>query len=90
MVHTDHGVQDAFIPSFTERNRDVSPLASLGADGDVFDATLEARWLFPHGIQLANYDPEHADYVASIINNQRRRSLDYKSPAELYDALIVQ
>ena len=58
--------------------------------GQVENQNRQWRWWFPRGTELANIDPEHADYVASIINNQRRRSLDYKSPAELYDALIVQ
>jgi IS30 family transposase len=45
---------------------------------------------FPRDTELAGIEPEHADHVAGIINNQRRGSLSYQSPATLYGALIVQ
>jgi hypothetical protein len=48
------------------------------------------RWWFPRGTELSGIGPEHADYVAGIINNHRRRSLGYQSPAELFDAFIMQ
>ena len=51
---------------------------------------LHWRWWFPRGTELSGIEPEHADYVAGIINIQRWRSLGYQSPAELYDAFIVQ
>ena len=58
--------------------------------GQVESINRQWRWWFPRGTDLSGIEPEHADEVASIINNQRRRSLNYKSPAELYDALIVR
>jgi IS30 family transposase len=48
------------------------------------------RWWFPRGTDLTGIDPAYADSVAAIINNQRRRSLNYQSPAVLYAALTVQ
>lgn len=44
------------------------------------------RFWFPRGTRLDDIDPDHADAVAELINNQRRRSLDYQSPASLYAA----
>ena len=32
------------------------------------------------GTDLAGIDPTHADHVASIIDNQRHRSLNYRAP----------
>ena len=58
--------------------------------GQVENQNRQWRWWFPRGIELANIDPEHANAVADLINNQRRRSLDYKSPAELYAAMSVR
>ena len=47
------------------------------------------RWWFPRGTRLDDIDPSHADAVAELINNQRRRSLGYESPANLYAAAIA-
>ena len=58
--------------------------------GQVENQNRQWRWWFPRGTELANIDPEHANAVADLINNQRRRSLDYKSPAQLYAGLIVR
>jgi hypothetical protein len=44
---------------------------------------------FPRGTRLANLDQAHVDHVATIINGQRRRKLDYQSPAALYAAATV-
>jgi len=43
-------------------------------------------WWFPRGTDLAGIAPAHADHVAGVINSQRRRSLNYQSPATLYAA----
>lgn len=40
-------------------------------------------------MRLDSTEPAHADHVASIINNQRRRNLDYQTPAALYAAATV-
>ncbi len=48
------------------------------------------RWWLPRGIELADSDPEHANVVADLINNQRRRSLGYKSPVRIYSGFIVR
>lgn len=44
----------------------------------------------PRGTDLAGINPADADHAADIINGQRRRSLDYQSPATLYAAATVQ
>jgi IS30 family transposase len=48
------------------------------------------RWWYPRGIDLADIAPAEANAVAAIINGQRRRSLNYQSPAALYAALSVR
>lgn len=58
--------------------------------GQIENLNRQWRWWFPHGTDLAGIDPAHADHVADIINGQRRRSLNYHSPASLYAAAIVQ
>ena len=58
--------------------------------GQVENQNRQWRWWFPHGTELANVDPEHANAVADLINNQRRRSLDYRSPAQIYAELSVR
>ncbi len=58
--------------------------------GQVENLNRQWRWWFPRGTDLAGIDPAHADHVAAIINGQRRRSLDYQSPATLYAALTVR
>jgi IS30 family transposase len=58
--------------------------------GQIENLNRQWRWWFPRGTDLADIDPDHADHAASIINGQRRRSLDYQSPATIYHALTVQ
>jgi IS30 family transposase len=58
--------------------------------GQVENINRQWRWWFPRGTDLSLIEPDYADHVASIINNQRCRSLNYKSPAILYNELIVQ
>ncbi len=58
--------------------------------GQVENLNRQWRWWFPRGIDLGAVDQAEADHAASIINGQRRRSLDYKSPAALYAAAAVQ
>jgi len=45
--------------------------------------TVGTNWPFPRGTNLAGITPAAANHAASIINNQRRRSLDNQSPAAL-------
>lgn len=58
--------------------------------GQVENLNRQWRWWFPRGTDLDRIEPVHANHVAHVINNQRRRSLDYHSPAALYAALTVQ
>ena len=58
--------------------------------GQVENLNRQWRWWFPRGTDLASIDPDHADHAASIINGQRRRSLNYQSPATLYHDLTVR
>jgi IS30 family transposase len=58
--------------------------------GQVENLNRQWRWWFPRGTDLAGIAPDHADHVASVINGQRRRSLDYQSPTALYAALTVR
>jgi len=58
--------------------------------GQVENLNRQWRWWFPRGTDLAGITPAHADHVASVINNQRRRSLNYQSPTTLYAALTAQ
>lgn len=57
--------------------------------GQVENLNRQWRWWFPRGTDLAGIAPAHAAHVAEIINSQRRRSLNYQSPATLYAALTV-
>jgi len=57
--------------------------------GQIENLNRQWRWWFPRGTDLAGIAPAHADHVASTINGQRRRSLDYQSPTGLYAALTV-
>ena len=43
----------------------------------------------PRGMRLDNINQSDADHAATIINEQRRRSLDNHSPATLYAAATV-
>ena len=38
---------------------------------------------------LRDITPTQAEHAAHIINNQRRRSLNYRAPTELYTALTA-
>ena len=58
--------------------------------GQIENLNRQWRWWFPRGTDLAIVDPAVADHAAAIINGQRRRSLDYQSPATLYAAAAVQ
>jgi IS30 family transposase len=58
--------------------------------GQAENINRQWRWWFPRGTNLAGIDPDHADHAAAIINGQRRRSLDYQSPTDLYAAATVQ
>ena len=57
--------------------------------GQVENINRQWRWWFPRGTNLASISPAHANHVATIINGQRRRSLDYQNPATIYAALTV-
>ena len=50
----------------------------------------QARWWFPRGIDLARIAPAHAQAVADLLNQQRRRSLNGNSPSNLYAALTAR
>jgi len=54
--------------------------------GQIENQNRAWRWWFPRGTRLDVLDQTHVDHVASIINGQRRRNLDYQSPASLYAA----
>lgn len=58
--------------------------------GQVENLNRQWRWWYPRGIDLAAIAPAEADAVAAIINGQRRRSLNYQSPAALYAGLSVR
>ena len=58
--------------------------------GQIENLNRQWRWWFPRGTDLGTVDQAEADHAASIINGQRRRKLDYESPAVLYAAATVQ
>ncbi|MCP3854006.1 MAG: hypothetical protein GY698_04615, partial [Actinomycetia bacterium] len=47
-------------------------------------------WWFPRGTDLASVTQTEINQATAIINGQRRRNLDYQSPASLYAALTVR
>ena len=57
--------------------------------GQIENLNRQWRWWFPRGMSLDLVTPADAQHAADIINGQRRRSLDYQSPASLYAAAIV-
>lgn len=57
--------------------------------GQIENQNRQIRWWYPRGVDLSMVTPEHADSVADILNNQRRRSLGYQSPAAIYHHLTV-
>lgn len=58
--------------------------------GQVENLNRQWRFWFPRGMDLASVDQAQVDHVASIINGQRRRSLQYQSPTQLYTAAAVR
>jgi IS30 family transposase len=58
--------------------------------GQIENLNRQWRWWFPRGTDLGAVDQAEADHAASIINGQRRRGLDYESPANLSAAAAVQ
>ena len=58
--------------------------------GQIENLNRQWRWWFPRGTTLDLVTPAEARHAADIINGQRRRSLDYQSPATLYAAATVQ
>ncbi len=58
--------------------------------GQVENLNRQWRYWFPRGTDLSDIAPVHANHVADIVNHQRRRLLDFHSPADLYAALTVQ
>ena len=57
--------------------------------GQIENLNRQWRWWFPRGTDLRLVTPTQAEHAADIINNQRRRSLNHTSPAELYTALTA-
>ena len=58
--------------------------------GQVENLNRQWRWWFPRCTDLSIVAPARAQHAADIINGQRRRTLDYQSPASLYAAATVQ
>ena len=58
--------------------------------GQIENLNRQWRWWFPRGTDLRLITPTQAEHAAHIINNQRRRSLHYHTPTQLYTALTVQ
>ncbi len=54
--------------------------------GQIENQNRAWRWWFPRGTNLASIPQTRIDHAAAIINNQRRRNLDYQTPAALYAA----
>lgn len=52
--------------------------------GQIENLNRQWRWWFPRGTDLLNVTPDQANHAADIINGQRRRKLDYQSPAAHY------
>lgn len=58
--------------------------------GQIENLNRQFRWWFPRGTDLACVSPAAAAHAATIVNEQRRRSLNNQSPTALYTALTVQ
>ena len=58
--------------------------------GQIENLNRQFRWWFPRGANLATVSPADAAHAATIVNGQRRRSLNNQSPTALYTALTVQ
>ena len=54
--------------------------------GQIENHNRQARWWFPRGTRLDNVAQADADHAAGVINGQRRRSLNGRSPTMLYAA----
>jgi len=52
--------------------------------GQIENLNRQWRYWFPRGTDLSIIAPADAQHAADIINGQRRRTLDYQSPANLY------
>ncbi len=57
--------------------------------GQIENLNRQWRFWFPRGTDLSIVDPADAQHAADVINGQRRRGLDYHSPASLYADLTV-
>jgi transposase, IS30 family len=58
--------------------------------GQIENLNRQFRFWFPRGTDLAAVSPADAAHAATIVNGQRRRSLNNQSPTALYTALTVQ
>jgi IS30 family transposase len=47
------------------------------------------RQYFPKGTNLARYDAEELNAVAASLNGRPRKTLNWKTPAEALDELLV-
>jgi len=57
---------------------------------EIKNLNRQFRWWFPRGTDLAVVSPAAAAHAVTIVNGQRRRSLNNQSPTALYAALSVQ
>jgi IS30 family transposase len=53
-------------------------------------STKESKELTKARRRIRELEAEHANAVAQFINNQRRRSFGYRSPAQIYAGLNVR
>ncbi len=58
--------------------------------GQIENLNRQWRFWFPRGTDLSIITSAAAQHTADIINGQRRRKLDYQSPATLYAVATVQ
>jgi len=58
--------------------------------GQIENLNRQFRWWFPRGTDLAVVSPVDAAHAATIVNAQRRRSLNNQNPTALYTAITVQ
>jgi len=58
--------------------------------GQIENLNRQWRWWFPRGMDLGSVTEADVIHAASIINGQRRRSLNHQSPAALYASAAVQ
>jgi transposase, IS30 family len=57
--------------------------------GQIENQNRQFRWWFPRGTRLDNISQDAVDNTATILNNQRRRSLHGLSPAMVYNSHIT-